>query len=291
MTNRIRSYLELIRFPNLFTAMADVLAGYLIVRATAIEWIDVGSLVLASCCIYAGGCALNDFHDRHLDARERPLRPIPSGRTTAGEALFLSCLLFAGGIGAAFAAGRVSGMTALILVFLVALYDLTLKARDLWGPVNMAACRVLNLLLGMSVAFYPLGLPALFPVLTFGYVFALTILSLFEVEGGLGSRGAVIFAGPLLVLFVMVLLTAAGRLNKGSLAYLAVWVVISGLPLILAAVRPSPAKVGRAVKYLILGIPLLDAAYVSGIHSWTYGLPVALCILPAVLLARMFYVT
>lgn len=291
MKDRIRTYLELIRFPNLFTAMADVLAGYLIVRANAINWADLFFFLLATSTIYGGGCALNDFSDRKLDARERPLRPIPSGRTTAGEALFLSCLLFAGGIASALVVGRGAGVTALILVLLVILYDLVLKEKDLWGPANMAACRVLNLLLGMSATFYPFALSSLFLFLTFGYVFALTILSRFEVEGGMGSKGMVIFAGPILALSVMALLAAWGHLEKGSLIYLALWMILSGLPLILAGMRPSPPKVGRAVKYLILGIPLLDAAYVSGVHTWTYGIPVALCIIPAVFLARIFYVT
>jgi hypothetical protein len=49
--------------------------------------------------------------------------------------------------------------------------------------------------------------------------------------------------------------------------------------------------VGKAVKYLILGIPLLDAVYVSGIQGWVYGIPVSLCVLPPTVISRHFYVT
>jgi hypothetical protein len=42
---------------------------------------------------------------------------------------------------------------------------------------------------------------------------------------------------------------------------------------------------------MVLGIPLLDAVYSSGVQGWPYGVVVALCILPAVFLSRYLYVT
>lgn len=291
MKHRIRAYLELIRFPNLFTAMADVLAGYLIVRATAMNWVDLGFLLLATSCIYGGGCALNDLHDRHLDARERPRRPIPSGRVSVPEAMILTILLFAGGFLAAYRTGAGAAVIVLLLILAVIVYDVILKEREVAGPMNMATCRSLNLMLGMSPGLTLMALSSIFPVITLVYLFSLTTLSHFEVEGGLGARGGTAFGGLAICLIGIVLLIIGRYLNPGALIFLICLLVFSGPPLVAAGFRPAPQRVGRAVKFLVLGIPLLDAVYVAGIHGWAYGIPVALCIVPAVFLARIFYVT
>ncbi len=85
---KLRPRLQLIRLPNLFTAMADVLAGYLIVTGAAVRWDILLPLLLATACLYAAGCVLNDFHDREIDRRERPFRPIPSGGFRPGKRRF-----------------------------------------------------------------------------------------------------------------------------------------------------------------------------------------------------------
>src|SRR4051794_38493321 len=87
---RARAYLELVRLPNLFTAVGDIVAGYLIVtRGVDLSWRDLSILMVASICLYAGGVVLNDYFDRDVDAVERPERPIPSGRIRAPGALKL----------------------------------------------------------------------------------------------------------------------------------------------------------------------------------------------------------
>src|SRR5581483_11719795 len=78
----IKPYLQLVRLPNVFTAAADSLAGWLLVRGTFDEprrWLP---LVAASMATYAGGIALNDVFDYEADLRERPSRPLPSGRVS-----------------------------------------------------------------------------------------------------------------------------------------------------------------------------------------------------------------
>ncbi len=79
----VKAYLQLIRLPNVFTAMADSLAGGLLVRGVLGETRDWLPLVLASAATYAGGIALNDVFDVEIDRVERPNRPIPSGRVSS----------------------------------------------------------------------------------------------------------------------------------------------------------------------------------------------------------------
>ncbi|MGQ9575201.1 MAG: UbiA family prenyltransferase, partial [Thermoguttaceae bacterium] len=84
----MRAYFELLRLPNIFTALADVMMGFLFTHAAIgprQRWM-LGFLLAASGLLYAAGVVLNDLWDREVDARERPGRPIPSGRVSVGAA-------------------------------------------------------------------------------------------------------------------------------------------------------------------------------------------------------------
>ncbi len=84
----MRSYLELVRIPAVFTAPADVLAGVALaaVWGHAVKPLELILVVLASALIYCAGMAANDIFDRRVDEIERPSRPIPSGRVSLGAA-------------------------------------------------------------------------------------------------------------------------------------------------------------------------------------------------------------
>ncbi|MFD1114081.1 UbiA family prenyltransferase, partial [Sphaerisporangium aureirubrum] len=79
-----RALAELVRAPAALSVPGDTVAGAAasgtLGRATA-------GLAAASVCLYWGGMAANDWADRELDARERPERPIPSGRISPRPAL------------------------------------------------------------------------------------------------------------------------------------------------------------------------------------------------------------
>jgi 4-hydroxybenzoate polyprenyltransferase len=73
----VRAYLQLVRLPNVFTAMADILLGFLLTHRRLDPWPQFALLLVASCLLYLAGMVLNDYFDREQDARERPFRPIP----------------------------------------------------------------------------------------------------------------------------------------------------------------------------------------------------------------------
>lgn len=81
----MKAYVELVRAPAALTAVGDTVAG----GAAAGTPLRGRRLLLpaASAAFYWAGMALNDWADRELDAVERPERPIPSGRVSAGAAL------------------------------------------------------------------------------------------------------------------------------------------------------------------------------------------------------------
>ena len=74
----IKPYLQLIRIPNLFTAIADVTVGFLFVHTALDPPAVFLPLLAASCLLYMAGMVLNDFYDYDVDLRDRPHRPLPS---------------------------------------------------------------------------------------------------------------------------------------------------------------------------------------------------------------------
>lgn len=154
MSGKWRAYFELLRFPAVFTAVADVMMGYLVTHGNLRPVPVFALLVLASSCLYLAGMDLNDVYDLEIDSHERPTRPIPSGRIDRSTAHRVGWLLMGVGYGATwvifFTHGDV-GPTAIAgtLAFFVYIYDRALKHLAL-GPVVMGLCRALNVLLGMS---------------------------------------------------------------------------------------------------------------------------------------------
>ncbi len=152
----VLAWRQLLRLGNVFTAASNVIAGFLLVRG---EWqpaAALAALVGASMLLYAAGMALNDAFDAPLDSRERPERPIPSGRITRRAAFTAGWSLLGLGLGLAAHGGALAGVAAPLIVacclaVTIVLYDSGLKST--WaGPAAMGWCRALNVLLGASAA-------------------------------------------------------------------------------------------------------------------------------------------
>jgi len=288
---KLFAFFELIRLPNLFTAAADVVAGIFIVRGTHAPGASFAGLLLCTLCIYAGGCVLNDLCDLEKDTRERPARPLPSGRVTRDQAWLLLTILFALGLFGAFLAGWQSFSIAVILMIMVVSYDAWAKNNDLWGPAAMGVCRSLNLLLGLSLGFLSAGTALIFPVLHFIYVYSLTTLSRFEVAGNPRGKRRIVLGGWLLAVAILMLMWSVETISGDALWFLVVLVLLTGPPLLTSLWQELPDSIGKAVGMMIICLPVLDAVYVAGTRGWTYALPVALLGPAALLLGRRFYVT
>jgi len=143
--------LRLLRVPNLFTVPGDPIAGFLLAAgADVAPDVSVLWIVAASLLFYAGGLIMNDLVDRPVDARERPDRPLPSGRIHPVAARAVLTLCFVAGVACAASAGRMPLFVALILMIAITGYNLLHRA----GPAAallMGACRGLNVLLGAAL--------------------------------------------------------------------------------------------------------------------------------------------
>jgi len=301
----IRAYLQLVRFPAVFSAMADILVGILLVQGTLRVdgcLLPLALLLTASCGLYLAGMAFNDIFDRKIDAQERPNRPIPSGRVSLRSAVVLGTVLVVVGLAAAAFAGRVTLLVAGMLVAAIFLYDGVLKSTVI-GPINMGLCRSFNVLLGASVAgSYAVLLqpPAVTVAACYGvYITGLTWFA--RNEAGRSRRGpliaatAVINAGlvGLIGLAVLEDYGLAGRAPRVNVLFaFAVVAAVVNRGLLLAISEPSAARVQRAVKTMLQWLVVLDAVLVfAASGNAVYAVVTASLMIPAVLLGRWIYVT
>jgi 4-hydroxybenzoate polyprenyltransferase len=289
---------------NILTAIADILGGFAISGSVA-EIYHVGHgwfyipeasklcwLVLSTIGLYGGGVVLNDFFDAELDKTERPERPIPSGRASKTGAGILGLSLLILGIIAASFVSLISAGIAVIVAGLAVLYDAWGKHQTWFGPFNMGLCRGFNLLLGISAVASALasdGFIAMIPVM---YIAAITMVSRGEVHGQ-NSHWLKTASG----LYAVVLLSIGALAVlpyfhlRSSLVFLTLFAWMIYLPLRKAQRTGEARDIGRAVKFGVLGLILMDAALAAGFLGWDYALLVV-CLLPvSILLAKVFAVT
>jgi 4-hydroxybenzoate polyprenyltransferase len=300
------------RLPNVFTALADVTMGFLFARQSLEPLGAFVCLATATALLYTAGMVLNDVFDIDIDTRERPQRPLPSGQISLPLARALGFAMLALGVLFGWLAGLVfaqpgapawrSGVVASLLAALVILYDAWLKRTPL-GPLGMGACRLANVLLGMSLS-QSAGLSA-----ALGY----TPDQLLAAGGiGLYIVGVTWFArneagkSPVWQLLAAMTVMAAG---VGLLAVIPLWrsvlfpqpwmfqvllglLALTVLRRCLAAVLdPSPQNVQAAVKHSILSLIWLDAALCAAVAPLPYAFAIAALLIPALLLGRWVYST
>lgn len=264
------AYLQLFRLPNVFTAAADVLMGYLIAHGSFAPPWPLALLVAASCLMYVAGMVLNDVFDIDQDMRERPHRPIPSGRIHAGFALTLGRGMLAAGAVCGWAATLATGdmrcgLTATALAVLVYLYDRVLKRTPL-GPLGMGGCRFLNVLLGMSTAAVAWQTPH-FAAAAGIAIYIVGVTWFARTEAAESQRWqlllatAVMLAGfvPLAALpdlqdWKHVIAPDRWYMFWGLIGALVAWRCLK------AVIQPSPPLVQAAVKHAIMSLIVLDAA-------------------------------
>lgn len=207
----MNDYLELVRAPAVLTVLGDTLAG----GSAAGHTLSGRRIVLplASACLYAGGMALNDYADRGTDSRDRPERPIPSGRISAGNALTAAAALTVAGLGlSAAGGGRRAFAVGLPLAAAIWTYDLLAKHQAVSGALIMGTCRALDVLMGAGSGHLrpALGAAGIMGV----HTAAVTLLSRGEVEGTTTATASGVAACTGL-LAGAVLAGSAGSRNQG----------------------------------------------------------------------------
>jgi 4-hydroxybenzoate polyprenyltransferase len=298
----LKQYLLLVRAPNTFTAPSDILAGYLaVILPSDTDVSQLIILILSSILLYLSGIVFNDYFDIEEDRKERPFRPLPSGRVTKEKAFIIAIASMITGNVLAYAVGTTSLVISIILSATVITYDYRLK-HTLAGPFTMGAARFLNVFLGASPV-----LPALLfsnnniliarilivSASLYLYVLAISILSRMEVGA---TRSIQTVRGPFLIIFAVIAIIVVAGLVKVFQIELVVSLMLFAGMIIITFKRTilqdySSAGIQKAVKTMVLSIIVLDSIFVSGTAGIYYGLSTLLLIIPSIALARKLYVT
>ncbi len=306
--NSARASLELVRLPNAFTAVADIAAGFWLATGRFQWTLPATALALASGTLYSAGIVFNDLRDIETDRRERPGRPLPSGRITRTDAIRLAIGLSILGVALAFAAGFLGtngeaanpgpsrrflpGLVGLGLLIAILLYDFAFKGTML-GPLSMGLCRGLNLLMAMSVAWwFDDGRPGLVVIAMTCYIASVTYFGRDEAGGGTTFRlatGGCFVLGSVLILGVAIVPELAADFFVSLLW--AVMLVHFGRMVYRTVTKPSPQQVQRAMKALILGLIVFDATVAAAAVGWLGGVCILILLIPALLLGRWVYST
>jgi len=305
----LRAWLELMRIANLPTVASNAVAGAAIggaigeVCPTGACWTHAPATALAALAVpplaYTAGMVLNDAFDASIDARERPMRPIPSGRIARGTAFLVGFALLGGSVAAALATGSatVLALTAALAAG-VLLYD-AVHARSAATVVLLALCRALAALIPLVALALPAEsdaatvralaadprvwvLPAALAVWTLllsvvarGEVARMRALpSLDAARASTRERvvRALTFLAPLAVFAIAIGLFAdAAALPLGAWVALAAaigagWLAQSGW----RSIRRNPAHTPSVIGTWIACLALLDAVVVgaAGVGGW-----------------------
>ncbi|MGC1272453.1 MAG: UbiA family prenyltransferase [Planctomycetaceae bacterium] len=302
----VRAWLQLVRLPAVFTALADIAAGYTCQTGAFQPVGEFAALLTASASLYLAGMVFNDVFDRRRDAIGRPGRPIPSGRISTKSAAIVGAVLVAIGIASAASVSSQALWIALGLTAGIFAYDGFLKHTPL-GPVAMGGCRFLNVMLGAAGddgAAFVWEPPQLIVAAAIGiYVAGITWFARTEETT---SRRGLLLGGAAVANLGMALLAclyygwppALTGFVRGDLPGTAVAIIVVAIALTVnrrvagAISSPTPDRVQDTVKLMLLSIITLDATTVlAQTGDVSLALATALLVLPALVIGRWVYVT
>ncbi len=293
--HRLKQYLLLVRLPNVFTALSNVLAGYFSLTAPAeASLLHVSMLMGSSALLYVSGIVLNDYFDIEMDRKERPGRPLPSGRVSKRGALALAILTLAAANVIALLVSPASLVVSAVLSAVIFAYDYRAKKGRL-GPAAMAGARFMNVLLGASPALLVLdALPwyTLFAAgAMFAYVYAIMLLSRKEVGEHKDTYKSIVQSFSIIAGIIASTVLLAVYLGSVEMS-VSIAIFSAAMFFTFRGIGAAqPQKIQNAVRNLVLSIIILDSIFITAFAGLPYGLASLAIMAPPIVLARRMYVT
>jgi len=295
----IKDYLVLVRLPNLFTLPSNILVGMATVSSLAFTLTSFTQfllLVTISVLLYCVGIVLNDLYDFDIDKKERPNRPLPSGKISRRSAIVLVAIFSTLALILSLHVSFSTLVISSILFSVIFGYDKYLKNTQA-GPFTIASARVMNILLGTSVSLrsvdsYSQIVTLTFVlIITFVYVSLIGFISRYEVHGF--SDNTKLLLPPAIVatvIFSIILFTLMGFFKLESLIILSLFSFIMIISFSRIYRRDS-GRTQQIVRNMILSIIVLDSTFLTGIIGIELGLVVLTLMAPLLVLANKMYMT
>lgn len=295
----IKDYLVLVRLPNLFTLPSNILVGMATVSSLAFTLTSFTQfllLVTISVLLYCVGIVLNDLYDFDIDKKERPNRPLPSGKISRRSAIVLVAIFSTIALILSLQVSFSTLVISSILFSVIFGYDKYLKNTHA-GPFTIASARVINILLGTSVSLrsvdsYSQIVTLTFVlIITFVYVSLIGFISRYEVHGF--SDNTKLLLPPAIVATVIssiILFSLMGFFKLESLIILSLFSFIMIISFSRIYRRDS-GRTQQIVRNMILSIIVLDSTFLTGIIGIELGLVVLTLMAPLLVLANKMYMT
>lgn len=134
--NRVKAYLELIRYPLFAIPIVATLPGVLIASEGKLTWRVVAALIIAIFGYFAG-MIKNDYFHHETDALTNPDRPLPSNRLTPKQALVPASIIYALCVISGFLLSVKAGLLVVALVAISHLYNAIFKAKGILGSLTL----------------------------------------------------------------------------------------------------------------------------------------------------------
>jgi 4-hydroxybenzoate polyprenyltransferase len=319
-------YLRLFRIPNVFTAIADSamalavagVVGVSVISASgatssAANYPALALLFLATILLYTSGMVLNDVFDFEQDLKERPQRPLPSGKIDRGFAKQLGFVMWgAGGVAAPLAVWLQGGDVRMALVFTVCLmasilvYDAGGK-RSYVGPYIMGSCRSFNILTVLCMGsdrFGSSGLSVTAMWMLSGgigiYIAGITWFARTEAQEA-SHRGMLVFALVHMVAGIALVMTFPDMSGDDRKWYLPstthffLLIMILAIPVVrraaIAIGSPTPERVQQTIKQGIFSLIVFDAGIAMMVTPIYYSLAILFLLVPTLTLGKWIYAT
>lgn len=131
--NKLKTYLELIRYPLFSIPIVATLPG-IILASNRFRW-QIPVALLTAVLGYWAGMMKNDYFHREMDALTNPGRPLPSKRISPksvfifASGMYVVCLIMG------FAMHYKAGLMVVVLIMSSHAYNAVLKKHGIWGSI------------------------------------------------------------------------------------------------------------------------------------------------------------
>lgn len=297
MSATIKDYFRLVRIPNVFTTISNILLGYIFFTSIDhFNYFDMFKLISISAFLYIGGMVLNDYFDIKIDKKERPWRPLPSNKISKKNALIIMVISFLYSLTISVIIGWYTFIITLTMVTLIFSYNRFLK-NTICGSIIMGIIRSLNVLLGASQSIFLIDggifdTRFFIPLLSeFLYVSAITILSKNETKDFFFNLWTIL---PFIIIYILIfsigIFIILGTFNYDSLIPLIIFSCI----IIYSHIRlfKKITTTIKSVSQLITVIVILDSIFITDILGVYYSLILVLVLItPVIFLSRRVYMS
>lgn len=289
----LSAWWQLLRAGNVFTAISNVIVGFLLVREPWQPALPLCLLMVSSAALYLAGMVLNDVFDFELDRAERPERPLPSGQISIAAASIVGWGLLIIGILASGFVSWLSGLwlpmwTACALAVAIIAYNIKLKSTAI-GSLAMGSCRLLNVLLGASIVSHAAEKQgAYLYAFSLGiYTVGLTLMARNETKQS--SQNSIKQATNFIQFSLILLLLLPVFQDIPKYGWLAAWLAIVFTVRVFcydAYLSPTSRAVQRSVSRLITMFIPLDALVAAAAVGWTASALVLTLLIPTYVATR-----